>query len=129
MMMEKDKEENVRTPLDKMTASTVNHARKLSKRLRQIQQGEVLSNGCDKNVDSDAGDYLTLVVSDEIADTEQADKTSKLDAGKYNQKDFRGSFDGGFPKSPSGRITKYISGKLSLRKLLPNPKSRHLGWP
>ena len=94
MMMEKDKEENVRTPLDKMTASTVNHARKLSKRLRQIQQGEVLSNGCDKNVDSDAGDYLTLVVSDEIADTEQADKTSKLDAGKNNQKDFRGSFDG-----------------------------------
>ena len=114
-LIDKGAEESVRTPLDKITARTVNHARKLSKRLIKIQKREVCCSGCescDKNLDSDTKDYLTLVVSDKLSKSEPVDKASKSEDGKANKKGIKGSFEDGFPKSPSGRLTRYLSGKL-----------------
>ena len=84
-LIDKGAEESVRTPLDKITARTVNHARKLSKRLKKIQKREVCSSGCescDKNLDSDTKDYLTLVVSNKLSKSEPVDKASKSEDGK-----------------------------------------------
>jgi hypothetical protein len=120
MMIDRGAEESVRTPLDKLTARTVNHARKLSKRLKKIQKKEVCSSGCDscdKDLDSDTKDYLTLVVSDKLAKTEPTDKASKSEDRKGNKKGLKGSFEDGFPKSPSGRLTRYLSGDFFLSKV------------
>ena len=114
-LKDKGREEGGRTPLDRLTARTVNHARKLSKRLKQIQKREDSSNGCescDKNENSDNGDYLTLVVGDKLASTELVNGDSEHDSEKIKRKDIQGSFEDGFPKSPSGRLTRYLSGKL-----------------
>jgi len=115
-LKDKGREEGGGTPLDRLTARTVNHARKLSKRLKQIQKREDSSNGCescDKNENSDNGDYLTLVVGDKLASTELVNGDSEHDSEKIKRKDIQGSFEDGFPKSPSGRLTRYLSGSYA----------------
>merc|ERR1712126_563004 len=80
ILKEKLREKSMKKPLNKLTTCTVNHARKLSKKLQKIQK-EDSSSSCDKNESSNG---LKVPV------------TQDLD---YHDP---GGYEDSFPKSPSG---------------------------
>ena len=102
---EKTREEGSRKPLNKLTDCTVSHARKLSKRLQKIQKEES-SSDCGKNANTETEDYHDLVVGD-IGEQHSKDTGEEGDRREHD-----GTFEDSFPKSPSGRFTKYLSGNL-----------------
>ena len=102
---EKTREEGSRKPLNKLTDCTVSHARKLSKRLQKIQK-EDSSSDCGKNANTETEDYHDLEVGD------NGEQHSKDTGEEGDRREHDGTFEDSFPKSPSGRFTKYLSGNL-----------------